>query len=822
MVSPDEATRRQATSQNPPPPTWNLHDLQDILDNPWPGAEMPVLRIEVTDIKDRKAQFREYAGESEPPTKKARITFIHAQCSLTIWQCGSGNQAKLIEQTKECTIQARTKESGERTASVSMDEPFYVKVEQLQLDDGKNPKKLLNQAYNVQITILVASLSEPWPPFKLGLTPTPKVPVVEEASGIVRLPMLVAKWHKFPNCPEKLSDSLLEATAWQDKTTYKPKLSFKIKAAWGLPPNPLETYNARLRSKSKSPPHLPSPISEAESDKRSIRIRWIFEGNWEHIKTLEFTDYICPLCNGMKLDNMDLFHFHLTQNHDLFTFALNKVRFGNSGPGQQEIYAEVSVDANVRPRVRGGSKAPDERVMDWEKSNTIFDLQKHLKQIQDQVSKESRKTIPRTSSNLKESSKTVSGGDPVADNLVPKASRRSEAVPDMPDPDRRRFRVPRAPDGVKFYRLVSKRPLGVGEEISESDDDIDETWLLHKHNDIIKSFSDMSMTEKEFICRYDEHMLSENLSSHVHFREALVRFCRTNRTWLQKPEMRREFHSNLANLLLQGVIPIQLIGDCEKIIQTSDEIVASFIKPPSTIQAPSESGHSRNPSKEKSRSPTEPFHTYGTCVCGVKLYKLGDLIRCVNIVSICPGLYVRLQRANYHRTAKIRVSTCHVLAFNVGFLAGYVQIAAPMCLSPALPKPRGKRQLYSQHRSVHFSVCRELGLERLQDRVLGHWPNRYLDRSRKLLLILSGYLRRPQVLTTASRITIAVYLTTSSNLLIWLGNHITEPRSYLLRISYPIPFVLKGENPKEKCLTLLFVTRIKHPSTRLRIIVFPR
>ena len=44
---------------------------------------------------------------------------------------------------------------------------FCVKLEQLRV-------KLVNQVYNVQITILAANVSEPWPLFKLGLTPPPK------------------------------------------------------------------------------------------------------------------------------------------------------------------------------------------------------------------------------------------------------------------------------------------------------------------------------------------------------------------------------------------------------------------------------------------------------------------------------------------------------------------------------------------------------------------------------------------------------------------------------------------------------------------------
>ena len=649
MVGLNGATRNQLGLRDPTPPLWNLRDLQNLLNSRRPETELPVLKIEVTDVKDRKAQFRDHVGESEPTPKKARITFIHAQCLLTVWQYGSGNQEKLIEQTKACTIQARTKESGERIANVSMDEPFYVKLEQLQQQGRQDSRKFIDQTYNTQITLLAANTSEPWPPFKLGQTPPPKVSEGMEAGGMVRLPLLVARWQKFPNCPEELSDSLLEAMAWQDKTTYKPKLSFKIKAAWGLPPSPLEICNASLRSKTIPPPNLPTPVSEVDPAKPLIRIRWIFEGDWEHIQKLEFAGYICPLCNGLKLGSMDEFHFHLIHSHDLFKFELKNIKLGRSSTGQQEISAEVLVDVNDVQRSRAANNVPDEREMHWVKPNTLVDLETYLKGQENSSKKGMRGVSHQNPSHLAEGSRASARDSPKIDILAPIESRRAEAVPDIPAPDRKRFPVPPAPDGLKFYRSVSKRPLLEGEEISESDDEIGESWLLQKHADVIRSFTDMSLTEKEFICRYDRHMLTENLSSHVHFREALIRFCRINRAWLRTPDMNAEFHSNLAKLLLQGVIQIHLVRDCEAVIQTNEkdpkrmdisdeDLDRPNAVPPLMDNTTSWSGSRSGSGGDNARSPTEPCHRYGTCICDERLHGMCNIIRCSNIV--CTNLYL--------------------------------------------------------------------------------------------------------------------------------------------------------------------------------------
>ena len=631
---------------------WSVKELQQNLEKGLSGSEGPVLKIDVTDIKDRKAIFRKSITDEEPPMKRVRNTYVHAQCLLTIWATGSAKKEDLtylVKQSKSCTIEAGTKDSGERTAVISMESPFYVRLEELQIKGPRPLNGYGNQLYDMQLTLLPANPTDPWPPFDF-LSPPPKMSQRMEADGLVRFPMLLAQWRRLPQLPESPTESLLEVCAYQDSKRYKTKLSLKMDASWSSLNSPLTLNNDKLRDTSSPVPHLPSPVSEEDPHNPLVSTRWVFQGSWEHIHPLDFNGYLCPLCSKLVFKDMDTFHFHLINSHDLFKFEL-VVKARASSEGQQIIHAEVRVDvANTYP-VKVGHRVRDDREMEWQRPQSIFDLEAFLKGDETWLGHESKRPtrlappMPRVDARSR-SRDTLQLETPV----VIKA-RAAHEVPDMPKPARTRFKVPPAPSDIKFFRLTVKRPLTEGEDISESDDEIDENWLLQKHSDTIESFSDMLQSEKRFIQQYDRHMLNENLSSNLHFREALVRFCRTNRTWLQTKEMKREFHKNAARLVMQGLISLQLLRDCADIIGTSSEnhtqnesVLAAdgsdHVKMTATEMGKTTAVQTTFMDAEKAtvgllkRSNLGSLHDYGICKCGSRIHEMSQYIRCSNMVNI--------------------------------------------------------------------------------------------------------------------------------------------------------------------------------------------
>ncbi|MCJ1387243.1 hypothetical protein MMC18_000083 [Xylographa bjoerkii] len=659
MSSSSEPGQKLKTLHQPIRSTWSIGEIYSKLEKGITGAEAPVLRIDLTGIRDRKAVFRNLP-EQKPSLKRIRTTSVHAQCLLTIWATGSSKKEDLtylVKQSKSCIIEAGTRDSGERTATVTLESPFFVKFDELLIMGRKPLNGYSTQMYDMQITLLPANATDSWPPMDF-LAPPPKVSQRMEADGPVRFPMLLAQWRKLPQLPETSTESLLEASAYQDGKRYKTKLSLKLEAAWSSPSSQLASYNATSRKALSPVPHLPSPVSDHDTLGSMIFVSWIFQGLWEHLQPMEFEGYLCPLCQRRPSANMDAYHFHLITGHDLFKFEL-MVRASSVGT-RQKIDVEVLVDVTDTFSTRASSNVLDEREMNWQKPKTLFDLEAFLKRNETWIGKENKSNKqlvpPRpTLGNMRSNS----GDSAQTEQPTAIKSRAAEEVPDLSAPDRKKFAVPAAPPGIKFFRLTVKRPLREGEYISESDDEMDECWLLQKHNDTIESFSDMSQAEKQFVQHYDRHMLDENLSSNLHFREALVRFCRLNKDWLQGRDMNVEFHKNAARLLMQGLICPQLLRDCAKIIgakQTTESKVEIMdtsedeSQKTSLLAKRSRNGyfHSNAPDtksqdsvREKTRSPIEAVHDYGKCCrCGSRIYSMHRSIRCSNIGCNAPDFHL--------------------------------------------------------------------------------------------------------------------------------------------------------------------------------------
>ena len=643
MSSSSEPGQTVKTSHQPMRSSWSMGDICNKLEKGITGAEAPVLRIDLTGIRDRKAVYRNLP-EQRPSLKRIRTTSVHAQCLLTIWATGSSKKEDLtylVKQSKSCVIEAGTKESGERTATVNLESPFFVKFDELLIKGRKPPNGYTTQMYDMQFTLLPANATDPWPPVDF-LAPPPKISQRMEADGPVRFPMLLAQWRKLPQLPETSTESLLEGLAYQDGKKYKPKLSLKLEAAWSLPSSQLTSYNASKRKALSSVPHLPSPVSDHDTLGPIISVTWIFQGLWEHLPPLNFDGYLCPLCQRRQSASMDTYDFHLATGHGLFKFKL--VSRTSSAGTRRKIDVEVLIDVTDTFSVKSSNSIRDQREMNWQKPQNLFDLEAFLKGDETWIGKENK-------SNSRLIPPSNSGDSAQTDISIAVQSRAAEEVPDLPPPNRKKFAVPAAPPDIKFFRLTVKRPLREGEYISESDDEMDESWLLQKHNDTIESFSDMSQSEKQFIKLYDRHMLDENLSSNLHFREALIRFCRLNRLWLQEWDMNMEFYKNAARLLMQGLISPQLYRDCANIIgarqsieskveimNTGEDESQKTLRPAKrskNVNFQSPASNAKLPgSREKSSSPIQAVHHYGECCqCSSRIYSMQGIIRCSGIVS---------------------------------------------------------------------------------------------------------------------------------------------------------------------------------------------
>ncbi|MCJ1323433.1 hypothetical protein MMC10_000093 [Thelotrema lepadinum] len=632
---------------------WSPKEIINILESKTFSSRDPVLRIDVTAIRDRFAKFRDAKDIDEPPKKQAKVSPVEATCSLTIWDSTSGTFDTVVEQTRKCEVVQQNKPSGERYASVELSEPFIVTLQKLLPKRERASQTYGEQLFSMQLAIMAANSTDQWPPVETKL-PTPRTAQFRDPTGhLVRFPVLVAKWLRLPRVPENQAESLLELFASQDQGKYKPKLSLKIDAQWMEAPSPLTVYNSAYRN------GLASPESSSRSSSTQNRNRgrkmaktsWIFEGLVDFMDKLSFDGHTCALCHGQHFQDASELHFHLINGHDIFKFDYNQ-KFEIDSAGHQIAQGLVRVEiAEGYERKQVGRKVPDFREMTWIRPDRPFDLEAFLKGDESWLGKPSRRSnLSVPAPHLERStSREVNKDVPLS-----AITRPPDQVPNLVSPVRKKFRVPPAPNGVRFYRTTAKCPLNEGDEVSESDDDIDEEWLLEKHTDTINSFTDTLPQEKEFMQKYDQHMLQEDISSDLHAGEALIRFCRSNKPWLQRPSMRLEFSKKAAALKLQGALSSTVIRACLAIINSPAPIktksgnMMELDSPPQLSSKNSRlanklapnGGTGRQSKSYRPLTPPEIGHIYGRCVkCNEAILDMRDNIRCEN--PLC-------EHANHH------------------------------------------------------------------------------------------------------------------------------------------------------------------------------
>ena len=111
--------------------------------------------------------------------------------------------------------------------------------------------------------------------------------------------------------------------------------------------------------------------------------------------------------------------------------------------------------------------------------------------------------------------------------------------------------------------------------LSETDDEIDDAWLIKRHHDTIGETEGLTRAEKSFRQRWNAHMISEGCPSGRYISDSLVRFTRENSAWLRgsdhELDMFIQYQNLTAKLMERGVIESNILHDCLRIIRNARE-----------------------------------------------------------------------------------------------------------------------------------------------------------------------------------------------------------------------------------------------------------
>lgn len=641
---------------------WTIKEVERCLEThslKWHDATLSV------NVKELRHKRQSSPFSEQSPPKKARLSSIPARCALTIWDSRSSKKEYVAMQTRGCTVTTTRSGTHGDTVRVEMDSAFALKASELSGGLGRqdNVRSIVSSSYLMQITLYATDVLDPWPPIPLRVKP-PKVSQSFDHGEIVKAPMLLGKWAKLPDCP--ISGTLLDVMAYQDSKSYKTKLGLEVDAKWIISPSPLMIQNLRLK-KDPSPtePRLLTPISEPDVPPPVVTVKWSFP-DWPHKKdAMLVSGYLCPFCNRLNLKSMEAFHFHLINSHDNLKFLLTSE--ATIVARRSNIAVKVKVELADDYRERASNDVMDDREMSWERPRRSFDVDQYLKGDESWTGRPTKRQSvnpaprlhPESSSTSRERSRN---GHDLLKPFNP------DLVQNLPAPDRKRHVVPPAPEGITYFRSVAKRALQEGEFVSESDDEMDQSWLKQKHDETIEDFTDITASAKEFIKIYDAHMINENLSSSLHLADALIRFCRMHKRWLMRREMSLEFYKNATNLLLHGAIKPSVIKGCAEIIHKSSCPPTSAVnleKSPSQFSPNTEESDDRGPGDEMELDETDvegvPFpkpkaapksgqtpktatplavgaskkQGHGVCLCGEAVTDMKMSIGCIAPVRTC-------------------------------------------------------------------------------------------------------------------------------------------------------------------------------------------
>lgn len=142
-----------------------------------------------------------------------------------------------------------------------------------------------------------------------------------------------------------------------------------------------------------------------------------------------------------------------------------------------------------------------------------------------------------------------------------------EKVRDIPIRKKRIFQVPKAPPDVIYFRSFSKRPFIEGENVGESDDEVDMSWMETRKDAEMQKLTLISESTKRFLKIYDKHMAEEGVQSGRCLGDALVRFVRKNATLVWQQDVVDEFKRKMNELLEDNMIVEPVHSWCIKTVE---------------------------------------------------------------------------------------------------------------------------------------------------------------------------------------------------------------------------------------------------------------
>ena len=379
---------------------------------------------------------------------------------------------------------------------------------------------------------------------------------------------LKAVWEDLPKCPSE--GQLLTLKRAHGHKSLEQVYKLEVGMGWTRKRESLLERSNKLFTRQKNPTRqllTPSASEDLHKASKRYNVTWTFRQDGLSTRSMTSDRLTCPLCPDEREHvSFDRLQLHCLTHHDYLSFESQDL---GGRPETGIIHKAVTIGlAKEYPEkpVRCGE---DEIHTNWTAPDRPFDLVAYLRGVDDWPGYHAQRTKtskPRGRAAHKDRESAS------ASQVAPLSMRKRPApddVEDLPEHRPKRHRVPNVP-GVSFYRTTSKQLLKPGDIITESDDDVDESWLAQNQ---VLALQDLGFTgaAKDFTRAFNQHLAREQSDSSVLLRDGLVRFTRAYSSELKGIEWQRLFRAKLNQFRNAKIIDDDLVAHCVRGMQTASE-----------------------------------------------------------------------------------------------------------------------------------------------------------------------------------------------------------------------------------------------------------
>ncbi|KAF1961270.1 hypothetical protein CC80DRAFT_234680 [Byssothecium circinans] len=323
---------------------------------------------------------------------------------------------------------------------------------------------------------------------------------------------------------------------------------FRTQMYWSRPKDTsiLAAHNRQINAAEAGPTRYPTPPHENQGGKK-YELSFCYRD-----QTIRRHGLLCPhdTCRLRKFNTLDELRMHLDAWHDLYRYRYKNAS-NTSGVIRWEINCEI--ESYRADQQRASNAALDPLEISMMAPKKPFNRRRYLNEGNDEYQRRARLD-------------KVSSTQPAATATVRPKPKLPSEVKERVQSERKTYRVPKAPPNVTFFRAITKRPVAEGEYISESDDEVDMTWVELKKQQTRKE-NNISEPTQRLLAAFDPFIRDERLQSDLHIGDAVLRFARTKAALLWQEHITEEFQTKLDHLFADKIITKEIYHACLEAVE---------------------------------------------------------------------------------------------------------------------------------------------------------------------------------------------------------------------------------------------------------------